>query len=102
MKSSDEFPPLMTITQFCERYSWPTKSAIHSYIFRRESNGLKEAFFHVGSRVLVDPKKFFELIKNHSAVSKPKKGSNGRKGKKLKDCKRKRAPDLGTEAQSYL
>ena len=54
---------LRTIKQFCEIHPWPSESAMRAYIYRADELGIAGAFFRVGRRVLVDPEKFFFLIK---------------------------------------
>jgi hypothetical protein len=51
------------IKMFCKIYKWPTESAMRSYIFRKNENGLKDCFIKVGRRILVHPKKFFNKIR---------------------------------------
>jgi hypothetical protein len=55
---------MITIKQFCERYPWPTESGMRAYIFRAADLGLTQAFHRIGRRVLIDPDKFFELVKS--------------------------------------
>ena len=54
---------LLTIKQFCEKYSWPTEKGLRGYIFRSKGTPLEQAFTRYGKRVLVDPDKFFEILK---------------------------------------
>jgi hypothetical protein len=62
---------LLTVAQFCEAYHWPNQSAMRAYIFRAKEYGLSDAFIRVGRRVLIDPEKFFTLIKQVNANEKP-------------------------------
>ncbi len=55
--------PLMTFNQFAETYRWPTVSAMKMYAFRAKKYGLEDCFVRVGRRILVDPAKFFDLIR---------------------------------------
>lgn len=75
---------LLTIRQLCTAFPWPSESAMRAYVFRAEELGLQDAFVKVGRRVLVNPKRFFELIKqvesrsqkggdNHETTNKPRK-----------------------------
>lgn len=57
---------LLTVRQFSQSYNWPTESALRAYIFRAEQYGLREAFFRIGKRVLIDPVVFFKKIKEQS------------------------------------
>lgn len=54
---------LIPIRIFCMRFSWPSESAMRSYIYRAHELGISDAFIRVRRRVLVDPKKFFQLIR---------------------------------------
>jgi hypothetical protein len=61
---------LLTLKQFNHRYPWPSESAMRSYIYRAEELGLSNAFVRVRRRVLIDPQKFFHLIKKIECRSK--------------------------------
>lgn len=61
---------LLTLKQFNERYPWPSESAMRSYIYRAEELGLSNAFVRVRRRVLIDPQKFFHLVKKIECRSK--------------------------------
>lgn len=54
---------LLTIRQFCIAFPWPSESAMRAYVYRAGELGISEAFVRVNRRVLVDPSKFFFLIK---------------------------------------
>lgn len=54
--------PLVTLPQW--PFAWPSLSAMRAYVHRAEELGLSEAFVRVGRRVLVDPQRFFSLIRN--------------------------------------
>lgn len=56
-------PDLMTIRQFCRKFSWPSESAMRSYLFRAKELGLSSAFIRCGRRVLVSSSEFFKVIK---------------------------------------
>jgi len=73
---------LITVSQFCKIFPWPSEFAMRSYIFKAKELGLSEAFTRVGRRVLICPKIFFKQIKqmeNHlqgdsyEATQKPKR-----------------------------
>lgn len=49
---------------FASQVRWPSESAMRSYIFKAKELGLDSAFLRVGRRVLVNPKRFFNLISN--------------------------------------
>ncbi len=55
--------PLIPISQFCSTFSWPSESAMRGYIAKAKEYGLEECFVRIGRRVLVDPAKFFDLIR---------------------------------------
>lgn len=61
---------LLTIRQFCIAYPWPSESAMRAYVYRAQVLGISDAFFRVNRRVLVDPSKFFSLIKQLESRSK--------------------------------
>ena len=63
---------LFTIKQFCSAFPWPSEAAMRAYVYRSDELGINEAFVRVGRRVLVDSKKFFNLIKQ--IESRPNKG----------------------------
>lgn len=50
------------VKTFAQQVKWPTESALRSYIFKADELGLQEAFLRVKRRVLVNPKRFFDLI----------------------------------------
>jgi hypothetical protein len=54
---------LIPIRIFCSRFPWPSEAAMRSYIYRAHELGISNAFVRVRRRVLVDPEKFFFLIK---------------------------------------
>jgi hypothetical protein len=54
--------PLVTLPQW--PFSWPSLSAMRAYVQRAKELGLSDAFVRVGRRVLVDPQKFFSLIRH--------------------------------------
>ena len=60
--------PLMTIPQFCERFPWPSQSALRAYVFRASELGIERAFVRLGRRVLVDPQQFFACIRELDAA----------------------------------
>jgi hypothetical protein len=55
----------MTLNNFCERFPWPTRSALQAYISKEHELGLTEAFMRCGRRVLVKPKLFFKLVEEN-------------------------------------
>lgn len=59
-------PKFLTVKQFAEKFDWPSESALRSYIYRADENGLAYAFARIGRRVLIDPEAFFDLIKERS------------------------------------
>jgi hypothetical protein len=52
----------ITIKQFSSQFLWPSESAMRSYVFKADLLGLQPAFLKVGRRLLVNPKKFFQMI----------------------------------------
>lgn len=61
---------LLTIRQLCSMYSWPSESALRAYIYRAEELGIEDAFVRVKRRVLINPEKFFLLIRQLEGCSK--------------------------------
>lgn len=61
----------LTVKQFCATYSWPTESAMRSYIYRADELEMRDAFLRVGRRVLINVTNFFIAIqkggKNHES-----------------------------------
>jgi hypothetical protein len=64
-------PSLQTIKGFCSQVSWPSESAMRSYVYRAPEMGIEGAFVRVGRRVLVDGDKFFKLIQQVEDRVKP-------------------------------
>lgn len=64
---------LITVAQFGQEYPWPSESAMRSYIYRAKSMDIQDAFVKVGKRVLIDPDKFFILIKKFAETQKKEK-----------------------------
>lgn len=52
----------LTIKQFSTQYPWPSESAMRSYVFKADLLGLQAAFLKVGRRLLVNPKRCFQVI----------------------------------------
>lgn len=53
---------LVTVRQFCERFTYPSESALRAIILESSVNGFDKAFFRVGRRVLVNVPTFFQII----------------------------------------
>lgn len=47
---------------FAELIEWPTESGLRNYVHRAKELGIEKAFLRVKTRVLVNPKRFFELL----------------------------------------
>ena len=54
---------LLTVKVFCQTYSWPSEGGMRNYIQHAKRYGIEDAIVRIGKRVLVNPEKFFELIK---------------------------------------
>jgi len=52
----------MTLKQFAEAHKWPTEDALRAYYFNRQTNGFGYAFIKLKRRLLVNPKRFFDLV----------------------------------------
>lgn len=61
---------LVTVKQFCERYSYPSESALRAIILDATTNGFDKAFFRVGRRVLVNTRAFFQIIEEKNGGKK--------------------------------
>lgn len=57
---------LITIEDFCKKYSWPTEGALRNYITQRKKLGLSRAIFKFGKRVVIDEEEFFRLVRENS------------------------------------
>ena len=53
---------LVTVRQFCERFTYPSESAMRAIILDSSINGFYKAIFRVGRRVLVNVPTFFQII----------------------------------------
>ncbi|MBS0637012.1 MAG: hypothetical protein JSS12_05845 [Verrucomicrobia bacterium] len=53
---------LVTVRQFCERFTYPSESAMRAIILDSSINGFDKAIFRVGRRVLVNVPTFFQII----------------------------------------
>ena len=66
-ESKDNLDPsqyqLLTLKQFAEKNPWPNVTTMRNLFYKRETNGLKDAFKIWGRRIIVDEKKFFEVVK---------------------------------------
>ena len=61
---------LITVRQFCERYSYPSESALRAIILDASINGFDKAIFRVGRRVLVNVPVFFQIIEEKNGGKK--------------------------------
>ncbi len=57
---------LITVRQFCERYSYPSESALRAIILDASINGFDKAIFRLGRRVLVNVPAFFKSSKRRT------------------------------------
>lgn len=53
---------LVTVRQFCEKFTYPSEGALRAIILDASINGFDKAIFRVGRRVLVNVPTFFEII----------------------------------------
>lgn len=60
---SQNLSPLVPISQFAQTYSWPSEAGMRMYAFKAKELGIEECFVRIGRRLLVDPAKFFDLIR---------------------------------------
>ena len=61
---------LITVRQFCERYAYPSESALRAIILDASINGFDKAIFRVGRRVLVNVPAFFQIIEEKNGGKK--------------------------------
>lgn len=78
---SNPAPEILTVRQFSARFPAFSEGALRALIFDSEpryrivavrrveipANGFAPAFLRVGRRVLIDPQKFFEIIRDRNA-----------------------------------
>jgi len=55
------------VTKWNDHHAWPPIGGLRHLIFFADKNGFKPAFKRVGRRVLVDERKFFEIVKAQGA-----------------------------------
>lgn len=61
---------LLTVKQFCEKYTFISQSGIRALIFNCEYNGFNVAFSRIGSKILIEEQKALEWFKNPPPESK--------------------------------
>ena len=61
---------LVTVRQFCEKFTYPSESAMRAIILDSSINGFDKAIFRVGRRVLVNVPAFFEIIQEKNGGKK--------------------------------
>jgi len=66
LTSEKKIPNLLTVKQFCSQHSWPSESAMRSYIYRAEELGLSPAINRFRRRVLINVELFFEIIRGNN------------------------------------
>lgn len=64
----------VTVRQFCERYKWPTQSALRAMILDAHTKGLESAFRRIGKRVLIDVGEFWRIIDQLGGAPQVKRG----------------------------
>jgi hypothetical protein len=57
---------IIPLAQWQQHHSWPPTGGMRHIRFHQETNGFKDAFLTVGSRVLVDEEKFFAIIEQQN------------------------------------
>lgn len=65
-RKTENWPNILTVRQFCDRFPAFTQGSIRWLIFRAEENGLGTALVRIGRRVLIDVDEFFWWIKNRA------------------------------------
>ena len=63
----EQTPSLISVREFCSRYGW-TENQVRWLLFHRATNGLSAAVFG-HSRLLIDAKKFFEVLRSSPCSS---------------------------------
>jgi hypothetical protein len=59
---SDVQNRLITIPDWNKFHSWPSVNGLRYMVAKKDTNGFKSAFKHVGKRVLIDEKAFFNCV----------------------------------------
>jgi hypothetical protein len=57
---------LATVKQFCAAHPFISEAGMRYKIYRRNTNGFKQAFVKLGSRRLIDVEEFFKCIGQHT------------------------------------
>lgn len=57
---------LIPVTKWNEHFEWPPIGGLRHIIFHAETNGFAPAIKRVGRRVLIDPKKFWEIVEEQN------------------------------------
>jgi hypothetical protein len=57
------------LAQWNDFYAWPPPGGLRHLRFHDKSNGFADAFIQCGRRILIDPVKFWEIVKNQGGKS---------------------------------
>ena len=57
---------LIPVPQWNKYHPWPPIGGLRHLIFHEKTNGFAPAFKRVGSRVLIDEVKFFEIVEQQN------------------------------------
>jgi hypothetical protein len=52
-----------------KHYEWPPTGGMRHIIFHATSNGFEDAFVRVGRRILIDRKRFWEIVEQGRGVA---------------------------------
>ena len=58
---------LIPVTGWNKHHEWPTPGGWRHLIFNAEKNGFGPAIKRVGRRVLIDERKFFEIVESQNS-----------------------------------
>ena len=65
--SGPDYP--IPLKEWNRYFDYPTIPALRWIRFNQEANGLEKAFIDLGGRVLIDPPKFWELVRQNKGRS---------------------------------
>jgi hypothetical protein len=69
MSKQDSIPVLIPVTKWHEHYEWPPIGGMRHLIFFSKTNGFASAFIRVRRRVLVDPVRFWSIVREQGGKS---------------------------------
>ena len=64
-----EVPSHLTVRQFAYKYPAFSESSLRWLIFNQETNGFAAAFVKLGRRILINEKRFFQVVDGKNIYS---------------------------------